>query len=695
MIRAALLALLLAGSARAEDYVLPAPPPGPRLDYKADQVEFDADRQLLHLYGNVVLDESTWTVKGKELWIDTERRRGRSAGPLLVEDGISAVYGESGEFDFAGHTGRLERTSAGHADWRIRADSVDVGQNRRLDYRGADFTSCARKPPHYHFRASRITVKPKQSMIARNVLFYLGNVPVFYLPVLYKSLSPRHWLRWKSQPGFDQRNGPFLKNTLTTEHGEHVYSKVYADYYLKQGFGYGGELHRREGEESRGALFGYTIKETSTNDRRWAVLGQQYQALTSSASFQGRLQVQSDSDFNNNYSRSSTFRVTPELVNSGALTHRFAQATARLSYSRVDTATLDRRDFDKASESYPRLDVISQPLRFGRLPWLNTLDGFADNTYLKGRPFIEKTVGAGWEGTRTFNLVRGVSFAPKLAFREQYYNRFDLASVSGSTVSILDAVIARPSAAGTLRFDTPIGGVDVTQSYRERLQSGSFRQDRGAVDKGVEENLLTVSDVFIPAPRVYTRVSTGYDFRTFRDRTVGFRRRVQPITADLSWQPRERLSFTARDHYSLDDGNQAAILDARWGDEEGAAVGGGFAWNAADSRKYVASFDFAVAPSSPTWRLAFGIRGQAESSRGVGGLHGWRVFEKEFSWTKRWHDFYTKVAGRFRPGGVGEASIRVDLKFGAFDPKNAPRKDWETELFPDRAGAATQDDLRP
>lgn len=695
MIRAALLALALGASARAEDYVLPAPPPGPRLDYQADQVEFDADRQLLHLRGNVILDESTWTVKGRELWIDTERRRGRSAGPLLVEDGVSAVYGESGEFDFAAHTGRLERTSAGHSDWRIRADSVKVSENRKLDYSGAVFTSCGAKPPHYRFRASSITVKPKKSMVARNVLFYLGDAPVFYLPVLYKSLSPRHWLRWKSQPGFDRRNGPFLKNTLTTEHGETVYSKLYADWFQKQGFGYGAELHRRDGEDSRGALFGYTIKETSTNDRRWAVLGQQYQALPSSSSFQGRLQVQSDSDFNNNYARSNTFRVTPELINSGALTHRFSQAVARLSYSRVDTATVDRRKFDKTSESYPRLDVISQPLRFGRLPWLNTLDAFADNTYLRGRPYIEKTVGAGWEGTRTFAVARGVSFAPKLSFRETYYNRFDQVSVASATVTKLDAVIARPAASGTLRFDTPLGGVDVTQSYRERLQAGSFRQDRGAVDKGVEENLLTVSDVFVPAPRMYARLSSGYDFRTFRDRTIGFRRRVQPITADASWQPRDKLSVTLRDSYLLDEGNQAAIFDARWGDEEGAAVGTGFAWNAADSRRYVASFDFAVAPSSPTWRLAFGIRAQAESSRGIGGLHGLRVFEKEFSWTKRWHDFYTKIAGRFRPGGVGEASIRVDLKFGAFDPKNAPRKDWETELFPDRAASATQDDLRP
>ncbi|PIR18937.1 MAG: hypothetical protein COV48_04775 [Elusimicrobia bacterium CG11_big_fil_rev_8_21_14_0_20_64_6] len=692
MIRAALLLLALSAAARAEDYALPAPPPGPRLDYAADQVEFDADRQQVHLRGAVVLKESTWTVKGQELWIDTEHRRGRSEGPLLVEDGISAVTGESGEFDFAQHTGRLQRTSAGHADWRIHAREAMVGENRRLDYLGGEFTSCGAKPPHYHFRASRITVKPKKYMFARNVLFYLGEVPVFYLPFLYKTLSPRHYLRWKSQPGFDRRNGPFLKNTLTTDHGDTMYSKLYADYYLKQGAGFGGELHRRGGEDARGALFGYTIKETSTGDRRWALLGQQYQALFSSTSFQGRLQVQSDSDFNNNYARSNSLRVTPELVNGAAFTHRFSQATARLSYSRLDTATEDRRKFLKTKESYPRLDIISQPLRFGRLPWLNTLNGFADNTFLRDRSFIEKTVGAGWEGTRTFVLLRGVSLTPKVAYQETYYNRLEQASVAGSTNAVLDAVIGRPSAAGTLRFDTPVGGIDMTQSYRERLQPGHFRQDRGAIDKGVEENLFTLSDVFIPAPRMYARLSSGYDFRTFRDRIIGFRRRVQPIIADASWAPTSTLNLTVRDEYALDEGNRAAILDARWGDDEGATVGGGFSWNAADSRKYVASFDFAVAPSSPTWRLAFGIRGQAESSRGVGGLHGLRVFEKEFSWTKRWHDFYTKIAGRFRPGGVGEASVRVDFKFGTFDPKQAPRRDWETELFPERA---TQDDLRP
>jgi hypothetical protein len=115
-------------------------------------------------------------------------------------------------------------------------------------------------------------------------------------------------------------------------------------------------------------------------------------------------------------------------------------------------------------------------------------------------------------------------------------------------------------------------------------------------------------------------------------------------------------------------------------------------YNLARPREYVASADVGLAPSSATWRVSFGLRASVESDGGPGRVHDFRVFEKEFGWTRRWHDFYTRVTGRFRPGGVGEASIRVDLKFGTTDPKAAPRRDWETELFPERA---TNDEQRP
>ncbi len=193
-------------------------------------------------------------------------------------------------------------------------------------------------------------------------------------------------------------------------------------------------------------------------------------------------------------------------------------------------------------------------------------------------------------------------------------------------------------------------------------------------------------------------MSTGYDFRTFRDHTVGFRDRVQPFVAQTNWHASGKLDLTFRDDYQLNRGNRAIITDARYGGEIGPALAGGFSYNIADPGNYYANTEFAFAPftvakSSPTWKVAFILRALVASEGGIQHVHGLRLFEKEIDWTKRWHDFYTKLGYRARPGGVGEATVRVDFKFGTTNPAQAPHRDWESEWYPDRANPSG--DLRP
>ncbi len=688
------MVLLLAMPAAASDYPLPAPPPGPRIDYSAEYIEFDADRSSLHLSTDVVLNDSTWTIRGQDIWVDTAKRSARSDGPLMMGDGISAVYGTSGEFDFVKHSGRLYHSSSGHAGWRIHAREARLYEDRRLVYRGADFTSCDAVPPHYHFRASSLSVIPKKRILAWNPIYYLGPVPIFYLPFFYKSINPDRLVRWRTQPGIDSRNGPYAKNTLTTSHGETVYSKLFADYYSKQGIGYGGELHRRKGEDSRAVLYGYRIQEhsnwersrsdpsmrvlTATDTLRWQVLGDAYQAVGSLSSLQARLQVQSDADFNNHYARSSSLRATTELLNSAAFVHRFRLASARVSYSRTDNVDRRRTTYLKTYESVPRLDISGNEFRIGRLPWLNYLTGFADNQYTRGNPFLHKTAGVGWEGTRNFLLPYGVSFTPRMAFTETYSDR-------RLTAPLYDAIIGRWTSAGTFRFDTPLGGLDVTHTYAERFKHATMQVNASAVDKGIETNATTISNVYILNPRAWARVSTGYDFRTYRDRMIGFRPRVMPLTFTANWLMSRKLHLTLYDEYKLDEGNRAFIGNIQWGDDTGFATGVSVSHNLADPAFYYGSFNIAVAPSTPTWRVAFRMDALALGTGGPHGLRRGRMFDKELSWSQHWHDFHTKLTGRVRYGGVKEFAIRINMKFGYTNPKQPPRRDWEAEWFPERA----------
>ena len=676
--------MLAVRSAWAADNVLPPPPQAPHLDFVADHLDYDRSNSMLHLKGAVIVHESTWTLKGDEVWINTQTRRGRSEGHLFVDNGLSAVSGRAGEFDFVEHSGVLYTASAGYGDWRVHAKSMALDPEKRLYYAGADFTSCYYVPPHYHFHATHMTVLPNEYLTARNVLFYIGPVPVFYLPYLYKSISKSHFLRFKFQPGYDHRNGAFLKGTLTTQHSPTWRSKLFLDYFNLQGVGAGGEISHRAGLDSRGILTGYRIKENTTSKERWFVNGDFYQGFLKSFAAQGQLQAMSDPNFNNDYARASLSPVTMNLINNGALVWRLPKVTSRLSYSREDDA-VSTTTFVKTQETSPRLDVNSAPLTFLGLPWLNTLSGFAANSFTNGLGYFQKTVGGTWQATQTIPLTRSLKLTPSAQYGQTLYDRLAVSS----TTTVYDANVGRYTLSANMRWISVLGNLDVAQTYTMREEVNSFTEDAGAVDHGVETNMLTALHAYRPNRAVLVRFNSGYDFRVYRDHELGFRDRVQPITGDVYYTPSSIFNLTVRDVYQLTTGNQNCIFSGTLGDELGTFLTAGMGYNLATADLYYLNTEFGISDSTGigskgTWHLTAALRSLVLSEGGIGDVHGFRVFEKEVMLVKNWHDFFGRASVRLRPGNVEEFTVRAEMKYGSFDQDRQIVHDWESEWFPER-----------
>lgn len=680
--------------AAAAEYELPPPPEVStgtiRLEFSADRVEYESSTGTVRLEGRVVVRESTTTLRADALTLDTRRRSAKAEGFLLVDDGVAAMHGEGGEFEFESHTGVLYNAKAQAGDWRVSGRRLKIAPGNALDYRGAWFTGCSVEKPHYHFRSSRLKVVPKKHLFATNAVFYLGRVPILYSPFIYKSLKPAHLLRVKIEPGYDRRNGPFVKSTLATEHGPNHSSRLYLDYYSSQGVGAGAELQRRRGLDSRGVLFGYRIRETHNGRERWAILGNQYEAFYSSFAFQGRLQLQSDGDFNNHYARASAFRVTPELNNSAAVVYHRRNWTTRLGTSRIDVAEANRFDYVRQEERAPRLEIQSAPLRIWRLPWLNSFSANAESNVKRGRAYTERLVSGAWEGTRMVPLARGVSFTPKVGYSQTYLNRFEQAADFSSTDTVKDAFVGRWSTEGNLRFATIIGDWDFGHRFQRRQKANTLTDDAGAIDHGIETNLIFLQDAFRPTRRILARVGSGYDHRVFRDRSLGFRERVQPILGELIYTPRGPWSVVLRDEYALQDGNRSVIASAQYGEDDGRFVGAGAVYNRAQPDSYFGDLRFGWANSTGSWRVGGALRGLAVSRGGPQELSRLRLFEKELQLSRRWHDFFTRAIVRLRPGGVKEFQIRIEMILPTFDRARAARRDWEAEWFPERASGAVE-----
>lgn len=675
-------------------FELPPAPAGETIRYRADHFEYEgstmgADAQML-LRGDVEMESSTWTLRAGEVRLDMRTRRARATEGFEIDDGLTVLHGNAGDFDLGANTGKVEDVKAEYPPWRIWAWQGELDAERKGHFRRTLFTSCDGSPPHYHFRSSRLHVKPGKWLAATNVRFYLGKVPVFYSPFLWKSLKEKHIVKTRVTPGYDRRNGPYARTDTMFNLTDWLYGRLFLDYYGSQGLATGSELQFHPSEDARGALYGYRIKEKGDGKERWTVLGNHYQALNSTYSIQGRFQAQSDPEVNNHYIRSNAFRVTSELVNGGALTRRTSLTTTRILYSRRDTANAAGDGFVRASESYPRLEIQTAQLSIRRLPVLFTLNGFADNNYSRARGFLQRSVGAGVEATQTKRIVRGVSLTPKAAYREVYEDRRDAPAAFSSTRTYHDSLTGFYLFGTNLRVDTPIGDWDAGYTFERRLKPDTVRDDAGAPDHGMERNVVTLQNTFRPRRKVLVRVGTGYDFRIFRDRDLDFQNRVVPFTADLILLPKRGVQVTLRDQYKLGEGNRAFLVQTDFGDRDASFIGAGVTHTRDRPRTYFSSLDVGWRPKKISWKLGGALRNQMHTPGGFD-LRGFQVFEKEIWVSRRWHDFFTRALVRFRPGGVKEGHIRIELRYKRWFKRRKKRKNWEDEWFPWRKNRTSDD----
>ncbi|MDE2313949.1 MAG: LPS-assembly protein LptD [Elusimicrobia bacterium] len=723
---AALLAIFLAAPARSAetDYPLPPAPAASSatitLTFSADHMDYSSATALIHLQGRAIVRQSSWTLKADDLWINPETERGTARGFFIVSDTWSAVSGTGGSFNFASRQAVMDQAAAGSGNWRVHAREGVIRADRSIDYYHAHLTSCNIYPhPHYYFYTSHLTVVPGHYLLARNAVFYLGRyhpVPLFYTPFFYKSIKSGPELslfEWKARPGYDKRNGYFLDNTITSRWNRSFYTKAYADYYGQQGAGAGGEIDDHESRNSRGTVYGYQINERSSPDlrplggqERWEVLGERYQALTKRLSFHGRLQAMSDPLFNNDYARASLYPFTSEINNSAAMTYAAGAFTAHLSYSRVDLANAAGTGFQKVSESAPRVDVQSISFTLWKLPWLNTLSGFQDNTYAQGQGFIQHSGGVGWQGTQAIHLARGLSLRPQVSYNAAYYNKYFVpfnnslynftspatqvyvSSPLANSPLYADALINRYSVSNDLRWESQFGYWDAIHAMTFRSRPGSFAVDESAPDYGLEQNLVTLQDAFRPAPKVWASLGSGYNLQQLSGYNLVFHQRVLPITGDISYSPGLFESVDLRDQYVAGAGNQSFVADAQWGDPRGAFVAGGAGYNLQQADEYYTDARFGWISPGGRWHFVGALYAGLSSPGGISRAGRFSLFDKELQVVKLWHDFIGRAGFMWRPGGAKVARVSVSLRLG-HSPEavaQALRENyWESEWYPQRA----------
>jgi len=123
----------------------------------------------------------------------------------------------------------------------LAGKSVTTPDPNHYRLRDASFTTSNRQNPSFHLEASTMEYRPNDEVVMKNVLLYIGDVPVFYFPIFVQSLIDKR-PAYQFDIGVGGRFGPFMDNKYNFVINDQLRGTAEFDVREKRGYAGGLDL---------------------------------------------------------------------------------------------------------------------------------------------------------------------------------------------------------------------------------------------------------------------------------------------------------------------------------------------------------------------------------------------------------------------------------------------------------------------
>jgi len=243
--------------------------PGQPIQVDGDEVEYFEKEGKIVAEGNVSITYGDATLTCDRIEVDTRTRQAMCEGNVRIEQpGEGTLTAEHIQYDLAEKKGEIAEAEVKAFPWFGRAEkSSKVGENEYV-LRNGYITTCDLDEPHYRLKAEEIRVFPDDKVIAKNVFFYIGKVPVFWFPYYYHPIIQS---RAKVQfiPGQSTDWGNFLLSAWRFYIKGNSKVDILADYRSKKGFAEGANLYYNSEDFEMPGLGEGLFRWYSIHENKW------------------------------------------------------------------------------------------------------------------------------------------------------------------------------------------------------------------------------------------------------------------------------------------------------------------------------------------------------------------------------------------------------------------------------------------
>ncbi|HIJ86850.1 MAG TPA: LPS-assembly protein LptD [Desulfuromonadales bacterium] len=335
----------------------------------ADRIRYEATTHMLYANGSVILSKDAAVLTGEALVMNIDTGRAE-IGPGLLKAPLSGTSVIPGKPD-SGITIMAEKL--------IRLNETEYSGT------SAEITSCDLPDPFWKFSSSTMSAKLNGYATGRNVIFYVKDMPVLYLP-------------WMAFPVLDGKTSGLLRPNLSKSQKQGVKLDIplylvispsqdlQLDIYLMSLRGVGTSLNYRyiRTRGSEGHINTYQIYDKMEDRWRWSLSQEHKEIFSPDANLRLNVNLTSDSTFLSDYGEKVgdyNRQSSDTTINTLNIWHNYA-LTSYLRYS----DNLYTNDNKATLQALPSLGGATVRQRLFSAPLYVDFDGTMENLYRETAP---------------------------------------------------------------------------------------------------------------------------------------------------------------------------------------------------------------------------------------------------------------------------------------------------------------------
>lgn len=226
-----------------------------------DHVEYLQGQKKVIGYGNVSIKYNDIVLTCERIEVDITTHEAVAEGNVTITQNNAYFIGDKINYNFDTRSAAVDYGYVNANPFFGRAENMDKAAGKdEFSLMNGSMTTCDLDRPHYRIKAERIRIYVDDRVVANNVMFLIGDVPVFYLPYYVQPLRHQKKSHITVIPGRSKDWGYYALTAYRYYLSDNNRGDILLDYRAKKGLG-GGINHYIDSEVGSGAFKAYYAQE--------------------------------------------------------------------------------------------------------------------------------------------------------------------------------------------------------------------------------------------------------------------------------------------------------------------------------------------------------------------------------------------------------------------------------------------------